>query len=78
MPVWSLKRLKVDSFLLSVTQFVVNAFEGQQLSVRSLFGHSAVMDDYNEISILNGRQPMSYDDRRATFLCSVQRLLHYL
>ena len=44
----------------------------------SLFCHISIVNDDDFVGILNSRQSMSYNDARATNLCLVKSILHYL
>lgn len=48
------------------------------MSVRAAFDHHAVVQDADDVSVLNGGEPVSDGDGRAVLLSAIERFLHDL
>jgi len=63
---------------LCQVQLVVDSVASNELRVSSLFCHLAFVYDDDFVGVLNGREPMSYNEACTTNLCLVQSFLHHL
>src|SRR5579862_7573068 len=58
-------RLRSAGVELRAMKFSISAVEGDQLIVRSVFGHDTLFDDNNLVGVTNCAQPMSDGDDSA-------------
>ena len=65
-------------FILSLShdQFIVETLARDQLFISALFDQFSSIESNNQISVTNGTQSMSDDNRRSTFLRFVQGILN--
>ena len=63
---------------LCVVEFVIEAFECDELLVSASLDHLALLDDGDTVGVLDGGQTMRDHDAGATLTRTIQRLLHHL
>ena len=69
---------RLSDSILCLQQSKVGSLTGNELGVCSHLLHAAVVEDGDAVSRLDGGQPVSDDDARASLASLVQRFLHDL
>lgn len=57
---------------------VVRPLLVEELLMRALFHHDPILNHSYTVCVLDGGQPVGYNDACATLTCLIQSVLHYL